>query len=54
MTHFYGWVSTASGLEPLQGDSLFFTTKLSEISITHFIDLKRVIDRVYLGATQCF
>ena len=39
---FYGWVSTASRLEPLQGGSLFFTTKFPEIPDTHFIDLKRM------------
>ena len=29
---FYGWGSTDSRLEPLQGDSLLFTTKFPEIS----------------------
>ena len=36
MAPFYGWGSTTSMLEPLQGDSLFFTTKLPEIPGTHF------------------
>ena len=27
MTPFYGWGSTASGLEPLRGSSLLFTIK---------------------------
>ena len=36
---FYGWGSTASTLEPLQGGSLLFTTKFPEIPGTHFIDL---------------
>ena len=30
MAPFYGWGSTASRLEPLQGDSLLFTTKFPE------------------------
>ena len=36
------WGSTASRLEPLRGGSLLFTTKFSEISGTHFIDLGRM------------
>ena len=32
MAPFYGWGSTASRLEPLQGGSLLFTTKLPEIT----------------------
>ena len=39
---FYGWGSTASRLEPLQGDSLLFTSKFPEISGTHFTDLGRI------------
>ena len=39
---FYGWGSTAPRLEPLQGGSLPFTTKFSEIPGTHFIDLGRM------------
>ena len=31
MAPFYGWGSTASRLEPLQGGSLLFTTKFPEI-----------------------
>ena len=42
MVAFYGWVSTASRLEPLRGDSLLFTTKSLEIPSTHFIDLGRM------------
>ena len=34
---FYGWDSTASRLEPLQGGSLLFTTKFPKIPGTHFI-----------------
>ena len=30
MAPFYGWGSTASRLEPLQGGSLLFTTKFPE------------------------
>ena len=40
MAHFYGWGSTASRLEPLQGGSLLFTTKFPDIPGTHFIDLE--------------
>ena len=32
MAPFYGWGSTASGLEPLQGGSLLFTT----LSLCHY------------------
>ena len=39
---FYGWVSTASRLEPLRGGSLLFTTKFREIRGAHFIDLGRM------------
>ena len=39
---FYGWRLTASRLEPLQGGSLLFTTKLPEIPGTHFINLGRM------------
>ena len=41
MVPFYGWVSTASRLEPLRGGSLLFT-KFPEISGTHFTDLGRM------------
>ena len=37
MAPFYGWGSTASRLEPLQGDSLLFTTKFPEIPGTQLI-----------------
>ena len=37
MAPFYGWGSTVSRLEPLQGGSLFFTIKFPEILGTHFI-----------------
>ena len=39
MAHFYGWGSTASTLQPLQGGSLLFTIQLPEIPGTHFIKL---------------
>ena len=42
MAPFYGWGSTASRLEPLQGGSLLFTTKFPESPGTHFIDLGRM------------
>ena len=38
----YGLGSTASRLEILWGGSLLFTTKFSEISGTHFIDLAKM------------
>ena len=44
MARFYGWGSAASRLEPLQGGSLLFTTKLLEIPGTHFTDLGRMKD----------
>ena len=44
MPPFYGRGSTASRLEPLQGDSLPFATKFPEISVTHFIDPGRMKD----------
>ena len=42
MAPFYGWDSTASRLEPLQGSSLLSTTKFSEIPGTYFIDLGKM------------
>ena len=54
MAPFYGWGSTVSRLEPLRGGSLLFTTKLPEISGTHFINLGRMKDWVDLGATPWF
>ena len=54
MAPFYGWDSTAPNLEPLQGGSLLFATKFSEIPGTHFIDLARIKRWVDLGATQWF
>ena len=42
MAPFYGWGSTPSRLEPLQGASLLFTTKLLELAGSHFIDLGRM------------
>ena len=52
MAPFYGWGSTASRLEPLQGGSLLFTNKFPEIPGTHFIDHERRKGWVNLGATQ--
>ena len=40
MVPFYGWGSTASRLEQLQGGSLLFTSKFPEIPGTH-LRLKR-------------
>ena len=54
MAPFYAWGSTAPSLEPLQGGSLLFATKFSEIPGTHFIDLARIKRWVDLGATQWF
>ena len=42
MLPFYGWSSTASRLEPFQGGSLLFTTKVPEIPGTPFIDLGKM------------
>ena len=42
MALFYGWGSTASMLQPLQGGSLLFTIQLPETPGTHFIDLERM------------
>ena len=39
---FYGWVSTASRLEPLQKGSLLFNTKFPEIPGTHFVNPGRM------------
>ena len=54
MTPFYGWSSTVPMLDPLQGDSSLFTTKIPEIPPTHFIELRRIKDLVYLRAPQWF
>ena len=42
MAPFYGWGSTATRLEPLQGGSLLFTIQFPEIPDTHFINLRRI------------
>ena len=44
MAPFYGWGSTASRLQPLQGDSLLFTTEFLEIPGTHFREFGRMKD----------
>ena len=54
MAPFYGWGSTASRLQPLQGGSLLFTTQFPEIPGTHFTDPGRMKGRVDLGATRWF
>ena len=54
MAPFYGWGSTASRLEPLQGGSLLFTIQFPDIPGTHFIDLGRMKGWVNFGATQWF
>ena len=54
MAHFYGWDSTVSSLEQLQGGSLLFTTKFPGILGTHFIDLGRMKCWVDPGATHWF
>ena len=54
MDPFYGWSSTASRLEPLQGGSLLFTTKFPEIFGAPFTDLGRMKGLVDLGATHWF
>ena len=40
--------------EPLQGDTLLFTTKSPGVPGDHLIDLRRMKGRVDLGATQWF
>ena len=42
MAPFYGWGSTVSRLQPLQGGSLLFTIQFPESPGTHFIDLGRM------------
>ena len=42
MDPFYGWCSTASRLEPIQGGSLLFTTTFPQIPGTHFINFRRM------------
>ena len=42
MAPFYGWGSTASRLESLQGGSLLFTIKFPEIRGTNFIDHRKM------------
>ena len=42
MASYYGWGSTASRLEPLQGGSLLFTTKFPKIPGIHVIDLGKM------------
>ena len=54
MAPFYGWGSTASRLDLIQGGSLLFTTRFPEVAGTHFIDLGRMKARVDLGTTQWF
>ena len=54
MAPFYGWGSTASRLEPLQGDILFFTIKFPEIRGTYYISHGRMNGWVELGTTQWF
>ena len=54
MAPFYGWGSTASRLEPLQGGSLLLTTNFPDIPGTHFIKLRKIRGRVDFGATQWF
>ena len=54
MAPFYGWGSTTSRLQPLQGGSLLFTIQFPEIPATHFINHGRMKGCVDLGATQWF
>ena len=54
MAPFYGWDSTTSRLQPLQGGSLLFTIQFPEIPATHFINHGRMKGCVDLGATQWF
>ena len=54
MAPFYGWGSTTSRLELLQGGSLLYASKFPEIPGTHFIDLGSMKGWFSLGATQWF
>ena len=54
MVAFYGWGSTGSRLEPLQGGSLLCTNKFPDVPGTLFIDLRRMKDCVDLEVTQWF
>ena len=49
---FYGWGSTASRLETVQGGSLLFTTKFPEIPGTYFINLRMMTGCIKFGATH--
>ena len=52
MAHFYGWGSTASGLEPLRGGSLLFTTKFPEIPGIQFTFLLHYFCRTYFASGE--
>ena len=54
MAPFHGWVSTASRVESLRGDSLLLTIKFPKIPGTHFIDLGRMKGWVDLEPTVWF
>ena len=49
---FYGWGSTASRLETVQGGSLLFTTKFPEFPGTFFINLRMMTGCVKFGSTH--
>ena len=54
MAPFYGWGSTASGLQPLRGGSLLFAIQFLKIPGARFIYLGGMEGWVDLGAAQWF
>ena len=54
MAPFYGWGSTASGLQPLRGGSLLFAIQFLKIPGARFISLGGMEGCVDLGAAQWF
>ena len=54
MAPFYGWGSTASGLQPLRGGSLLFAIHFLKIPGARFIYLGGMEGWVDLGAAQWF
>ena len=64
MTPFYGWGSTTSRPEPLQGGSLLFTTKFPEIlqarasisfqDLLSFLGKEKSTKSTYFATERCF
>ena len=53
MAPFYGWGSTASRLEPLQGGSLLFTTKFLEILVLLEQDIQLYLTHIWVIFPSC-